>query len=263
MATDTIQKLNEIFLHQFPNKRNGEPKMITPDESRFHNQPDVLDPEFDLKKAKFILCYPDNMERSGLSDRLDKLLWEHYEVFKFINTPRMKSNIDFTVIFPLLDLFDMAWNERNTSLTVRGLTSKTELNRDCVGWLASGVMDIVDKRFEYWELDMGQWWNDTIATRKYLKELSNPQNGTDYAHLDGYYAFNLMERIDWEEGTTFTDKAIFIYRILCELSFADNQDLLLLDAEPTNGTLRKSLSEYVRTKIKSYITWANKRAKRL
>lgn len=122
--------------------------MITPDENRFHNQPDVLDPESDLKKAKFILCCPDKMASSGLSD---KLLWEHCEVFKFINTPRMKSNIDFTVIFPLLDLLDMAWNERNTSLTVRGLTSKTELNRDCVGWLASRVMDIIDKRFEYWE----------------------------------------------------------------------------------------------------------------
>lgn len=256
-----IDNLNEIFLHHFPSKGNYEPKIIAAEESRFHNQRDVLDPEFDIKKMKFILGYPDKLESSALSDKLDKSLWEHYEVFKFINMPHLKSNIDFTVIFPLLDLFDMAWNERNTSLTVRGLTSKTELNRDCVGWLASGMMDIVDKRFEYWELDMGQWWNDTIATRKYLKELSNPQNGTDHAHLDGYYAFHLMEKIDWEEGTTFTDKAIFVYRILCELSFADNQDLLLLDAEQTNGVLRKSLSEYVRTKIKSYQTWNNKRLK--
>ena len=42
-----------------------------------------------------------------------------------------------------------------------------------------------------------------------------------------------------------------------------NQDLLLLDAEPTNGILRKTLSEFVRNKIKSYEKWKNKRTKRL
>ena len=93
--------------------------------------------------------------------------------------------------------------------------------------------------------------------------MSNPQDGTDYDHLDGYYAFNIMERIDWEEGTTLTDKSIFVYRFLCALDLADNQDLLLLDAEPTSGILRKTLSEFVRNKIKSYKTWANKRAKHL
>ncbi len=93
--------------------------------------------------------------------------------------------------------------------------------------------------------------------------MSNPRNGTDYDHLDGYYAFNIMERIDWEEGSTLTDKSIFIYRFLCALNLADSQDLLLLDAEPTNGILRKTLSEFVRNKIKSYQNWESKRAKRL
>lgn len=261
MATDRIQNLNEIFLYHFPNKRNGEPKMITPDESRFHNQPDVLDPEFDLKKAKFILGYPEHLQVNTLSDKLDKLLWEHYYIFRHIDSPELKANTDYTVIFPLLDLFDMAWNERNPSLAIRALTSKTELNGDCVSWLASGVMDVIDKRFEYWEVDMGNWWTDTIATRKRLKEMSNPQNGTDHDHLEEYYAFNLMENIEWEEGTTLTDKAIFIYRTLCALGFADNQDLLLLEAEPTSGVLRKTLSEYIKTKINSYRNWREKTRK--
>ena len=263
MATDTIQKLNEIFLQHFPGKKKGEGDIITYGESRFHNQPQVMTPEFNYYKAKFMLGYPDDLENCGISDRLDKLLWEHYDIFHHITMPRLKANADYTVIFPLLDLFDMAWNERNPSLTIRALTSKTELNRDCVGWLASGVMDVIDKRFKYWEVDMGNWWSDTIETRKRLKEMSNPRNGTDYNHLDGYYAFNIMERIDWEEGTTLTDKSIFIYRFLCVLNLADNQDLLLLDAEPTNGILRKTLSEFVRNRIKSYQNWENKRTKRL
>lgn len=169
--------------------------------------------------------------------------------------------MDYTVIFPLLDLFDMAWNERNPSLAIRALSTKTELNGDCVSWLASGVMDVIDKRFKYWEVDMGNWWTDTIATRNRLKEMSNPQDGTDHDHLEGYYAFNLKENIEWEEGTSLTDKSIFIYRILCALGFADNQDLLLLEAEPTNGVLRKTLSEYVKTKIKSYQNWVKKNGK--
>ena len=110
---------------------------------------------------------------------------------------------------------------------------------------------------------MGNWWSDTIETRKRLKEMSNPRNGTDYNHLDGYYDFNIMERIDCEEGTTLTDKSIFIYRFLCALILADNQDLLLLDAEPTNGILRKTLFKFVRNRIKSYQNWGNKRTKHL
>ncbi len=257
----TIDHINEIFLHHFPSKLNGEPKIITLDESRFHNQADVLSPEFDLKKAKFILGYPEHLQGNKLSDELDKLLWEHYDIFKHIDSPDLKANMDYTVIFPLLDLFDMAWNERNPSLAIRALTSKTELNGDCVSWLASGVMDVIDKRFKYWEVDMGSWWTDTIATRKRLKEMSTPQDGTDQDHLEGYYAFNLMKNIEWEEDTTLTDKSIFIYRILCALGFADKQDLLLLDSDPTSGVLRKTLSEYVRNKIKSYQSWANKRTK--
>ncbi len=81
---------------------------------------------------------------------------------------------------------------------------------------------------------MGNWWIDTITTRKRLKEMSNPQDGTDYDHLEGYYAFNLMENIEGEEGTSLTDKLIFIYRIQCALGIADNQDLLILDSDPTS-----------------------------
>ncbi len=261
MASDILHDLNEIFLHKFPGKQDGEPKIITRDESRFHDQTDVSSLEFDIKKAKFILGYPEHLQGNKLSDKLDKLLWEYYDVFKFINMPHTKVNMDYTVIFPLLDLFDMAWNERNLSLTVRALTSKTELNRHCVGWLASGVMDVIDKRFKYWEVDMGNWWDDTIDTRKRLKEMSNPQDGTDHDHLEGYYAFYLMESIDWEENTTLTDKSIFVYRILYVLGFADNQDLLLLDADSTSGVLRKTLSEYVKTKIKSYRNWREKTRK--
>lgn len=261
MASDILHGLNEIFLHNFPGKSEAMSDTITSGESRFHDQTDVLSPEFDIKKAKFILGYPEHLQGTKLSDKLDKLLWEYYDVFKFINMPHTKVNMDYTVIFPLLDLFDMAWNERNLSLTVRALTSKTELNRHCVGWLASGVMDVIDKRFKYWEVDMGNWWDDTIDTRKRLKEMSNPQDGTDYNHLEGYYAFNLMENIEWEDGTSLTDRSIFIYRILCALGFADNQDLLLLDAEPTSGVLRKTLAEYVKTKIKSYQNWIKKNRK--
>lgn len=108
---------------------------------------------------------------------------------------------------------------------------------------------------------MGNWWTNTIATRKRLKEMSNPQDGTDRDHLEGYYAYNMMEKIEWEEGTTLTDKSIFIYRILCALDFADNQDLLLLESDPTNGVLRKTLSEYLKTKIKSYRNWIEKSIK--
>lgn len=261
MASDILHDLNEIFLHKFPGNRNGDSKIITPDESRFHNQADVLSPEFDLERTKFILGYPEHLKGNTLSDKLDKLLWEHYDIFKHIDSPDLKANMDYTVIFPLLDLFDIAWNERNPTLAIRALTSKTELNGDCVSWLASGVMDVIDKRFKYWEVDMGSWWTDTIATRTRLKEMSNPQDGTDHDHLEGYYAFNLMENIEWEEGTTLTDKSIFIYRILCTLGFADNQDLLLLDSDPTSGVLRKTLSEYVKTKIKSYRNWREKNIK--
>lgn len=260
MASDILHDLNEIFLHNFPGKCDVGAETITSGESRFHNQTQVLTPEFDVDTTKFILGYPDRLESSRLSDRLDKLLWEHYDIFKHIDSPNLKANMDYTAIFPLLDLFDMTWNERNPSLAIRALTSKTELNGDCVSWLASGVMDLIDKRFKYWEVDMGNWWTDTIATRKLLKEMSNPHDGTDYDHLEGYYAFN-MENIEWEEGTTLTDKSIFIYRILCVLGFADNQDLLLLDAEPTNGVLRKTLSEYVKTKTKSYQNWIKKNRK--
>ncbi len=140
MASDILHNLNDIFLHHFPSKLNGEPKIITLDESRFHNQPQVLTPEFDIDTAKFILGYPDRLENSGLSDMLDKLLWEHYDIFRYIDSPNLKANMDYTVIFPLLDLFDIAWNERNPTLAIRALTSKTELNGDCVSWLASGVM---------------------------------------------------------------------------------------------------------------------------
>ena len=44
MATDTIQKLNEIFLQHFPGKKKGEGDIITYGESRFHNQPQVMTP---------------------------------------------------------------------------------------------------------------------------------------------------------------------------------------------------------------------------
>ncbi len=261
MESDILHDLNEIFLHNFPKKSKATSDTITSGESRFHNQPKILTPEFDIKTAKFILGYPDRLRDCEVSDRLDKLLWEHHDVFQHIEIPQLKANMDFTIIFPLLDLFDMAWNERNMSLSIRGLASKTELNRYCVSWLASGVMDVIDKCFNDWEVDMGNWWTDTIATRKRLKEMSNPQDGTDHDHLEGYYAFNLMENIEWEEGTSLTDKSIFIYRILCALGFADNQDLLLLEAEPTNGVLRKTLSEYIKTKIKSYKNWIKKNKK--
>ncbi len=39
MATDTIQKLNDIFLQHFPGKKKGEGDIITYGESIFHNQP--------------------------------------------------------------------------------------------------------------------------------------------------------------------------------------------------------------------------------
>lgn len=261
MAIDTIKNLNEIFLRHFPGKGAGVGKIITSEQSRFQNQPGVLSPEFDIRKAKWIDLYPERMGEGTLSDKLDKLLWDNYDIFKHISEPILKMNEDYTVIFPLLDLFDMSWNERNQTLAIRGLTSKTELNGECVSWLASGVMNTIDKQFEYWELDMGNWWTDTIATRKRLKELSNPLDGTDYEHQPGYYSHHLIEKIDWEEGTIFTDKAIFVYRILCEIGLADKQDLLLLDSEPTNGILRKTLSEFVRAKIKSYQNWIKRLSK--
>ena len=143
----------------------------------------------------------------------------------------------------------------NFNMTLAEIEKKKAISRQA-------VLDAIDKRFDFWELDMGDWWEDTIETRKYLKELSYPQNGTDYDHLDGYYAFNLLEKLDWEEDTKLTDKSIFIYRILCVLDLADNQDLRLLDAEPTNGVLRKTLAEFIRNKVKSYQNWINKKAKR-
>lgn len=262
MANDILNNLNEVFLHHFPGVNNGEKDIIKPDESRFHNQPEVTSPEFDIDSAKMILGYPTDTTGNELSDKLDRLLWEHYDIFKHIIIPHLKMSEDYTVIFPLIDLFDIANNERNTSMAIRGTTSKTELNAECISILASGVLDAIDKRFDFWELDMGDWWEDTIETRKYLKELSYPQDGTDYDHLDGYYAFNFLEKLDWEEDTKLTDKSIFIYRILCVLDLADNQDLRLLDAEPTNGVLRKTLAEFIRNKVKSYQNWINKKAKR-
>lgn len=102
---------------------------------------------------------------------------------------------------------------------------------------------------------MGDWWEDTIETRMCLKGLTYPHDGTDCDHIDGYYAFNLLDKLDWEKDTKLTDKSIFIYRILCVLDLADNQDLRLLDAEPNNGTLRKVLAESIRNKVKSYQNW--------
>lgn len=261
MSSTILNNLNELFLNYFPDNSGAETDIITADKSRFHNQPSALNPEFDIKTAKMILGYPDHLESEKISDRLDKLLWEYYEIFKFISIPPLKVRTDYTVIFPLLDLFDMAWNERNTSLSVRGLTTKTELNGDCVSWLAEEVMDAIDKRFDYWELDMGCWWNDTVATRQYLKELSNAIDVVDEDHLCGYYAYNLLEHIDWDKDTILTDRSIFVYRILCVIGFADDQDLRILDAEPTNGVLRKNLSEFVRNKIKSYLRWVTKNSK--
>lgn len=262
MATNILHNLNEIFLHNFPGGNNGEKYIIKPNESRFHNQPEVTSSEFDIDSAKIILGYPMDIEGNELSDKLDRLLWEHYDIFKHISIPHLKMSEDYTVIFPLIDLFDMVNNERNTSIAIRATTSKTELNAECISILSRGIMDAIDKRFDFWELDMGNWWEDTIETRKYLKELSYTQDGTDYDHIDGYYAFNLLEKLDWAEDTKLTDKSIFIYRILCVLDLADNQDLRLLDAEPTNGILRKTLAEFIRNKVKSYQNWVNKKTKR-
>ena len=50
----TIDNINEIFLHDFPGK-NSEEDIITSGKSRFHNQPQVLTPEFDIYTAKLIL----------------------------------------------------------------------------------------------------------------------------------------------------------------------------------------------------------------
>lgn len=77
------------------------------------------------------------MGEDALSDKLKKMLWDNYDTFKHISDPRLKTNEDYTVIFPLLDLFDMSWNERNQTLAIRGLTSKTELNGECVSYQAS------------------------------------------------------------------------------------------------------------------------------
>ncbi len=63
MASDILHELNEIFLHKFPGKWNGEPRIITRDKSRFHNQPQILTPEFDNDTTKFILGYPDRLYR--------------------------------------------------------------------------------------------------------------------------------------------------------------------------------------------------------
>lgn len=107
MTSDILHNLNEILLHNFPGKSKAVSDTITSGESRFHNQADVLSPEFDLEKAKFILGYPEHLQGNTLSDRLDKLLWEHYDIFKHIDSPDLKANMDYSLIFPLLDLFSM------------------------------------------------------------------------------------------------------------------------------------------------------------
>ena len=79
--------------------------------------------------------------------------------------------------------------------------------------------------------------------------------------MDGYYAFNLLEFIEWDPDTKLTDKYIFIYRILSVLGLVEPQNLVMLDEEPDNGILRREISEYIRTKIKSYENWKVKNCK--
>ena len=71
--------------------KNGKKDIIKPDESRFHSQPEVTSSEFEIDSAKMILGYPSDIKGSELSDRLDKLLWVHYDIFKHIIIPHLKN----------------------------------------------------------------------------------------------------------------------------------------------------------------------------
>ena len=145
-------------------------------------------------------------------------------------------------------------NERTSSLTVRSTISKVELNSESVSALYSGLGKIIVERLKFFEIDLGDWWSDTISARRKLKEIITNQE-SDQNHLDGYYASNLLEYIEWELDTNLTDKYIFIYRILSVLGLAEPQNLVILDEEPDNGILRREISECIRTKIKSYENW--------
>ena len=160
----------------------------------------------------------------------------------------------------MLDLYDLLANERTSSLTVRSTTSKVELNSESVSALYCGLGKIIDERLKFYEINLGDWWNDTISARRTLKEAISKEE-SDESHLDGYFASNLLEFIEWEPDTKLTDKYIFIYRILSVLGLAEPQNLVMLDEEPDNGILRREISEYIRTKIKAYENWKAKNRK--
>ena len=254
-----IAEINELFLNKFPGSTSGNNEdIISHEESRFAKF-DTSNPN-SLKSPKLILGYPGEIPQGRLSKKFDDFLWNHFDIFEFIHIPSLKIGHNFTSIFQLLDLYDLLANERTSSLTARSTTSKVELNSESVSALYSELGKIIDERLKFYEIDLDDWWSNTISARRKLKEVISKEE-SDQSHLDGYYASNLLEYIDWNADTKLTDKYIFIYRILSVLDLAEPQNLVLLDEEPDNGILRREISEYIRTKIKSYENWKVKNCK--
>ena len=256
---NVITEINELFLNKFPRLTSGNNEDIISHEESLFAKFDPTNPD-SLKSPKLILGYPEEIPQGRLSKKFDDLLWNHFDIFEFIHIPLLKVGQNFTSIFQLLDLYDLIANERTSSLTVRSTTSKVELNSESITVLYGGLSKIIDEKLKFYEIDLGDWWSDTISARRKLKEIISKEE-SDQSHLDGYYSSNLLDYIEWELNTKLTDKYIFIYRILSVLGLAEPQNLVMLDEEPENGLLRREISEYIRTKIKAYENWKAKNCK--
>lgn len=203
---NVIAEINELFLNKFPGSTSGNNEDIISHEESLFSKFDTSNPN-SLKSPKLILGYPEEIPQGRLSKKLDDLLWKHFDIFEFNHIPLLKVSQNFTSIFQLLDLYDLMANERTSSLTVRSTTSKVELNSESVSALYSRLGKIIDERLKLYEIDLGDCWSDTISARRKLKEVISKEE-SDQNHLDGYYASNLLENIEWEPDTKLTDKAL-------------------------------------------------------
>lgn len=189
-----IAEINELFLNKFPGSTSGNNEdIISHEESRFAKF-DTSNPN-SLMSPKLVLGYPGEIPQGKLSKNFDNLLWNRFDIFEFIHIPSLKVGQNFTSIFQLLDQYDLLANERTSSLTVRSATSKVELNSESISVLYGGLGKIIDERLKFYEIDLEDWWSNTISARRKLKEVISKEE-SDQNHLDGNYAFNLLEYIE-------------------------------------------------------------------
>lgn len=288
-------KINHLFLNHLP--QTNTPTTISPEDTRVRIKPETEN-KFDKAIANLLNPASEEsgnfaeviagwqLERSQIPFGYDEMLASTTFVSKVMDDlvadyPEFFTGFDFGYYgsyeqsyqeaMAMLDFFASfgdEYDEGESPITIKWGQRKVTLPTSLGRLIFSSVV----KGFDKWLMDNNilinpNWLSNPFLAKRELKEYVKQTFPVDDLHLRGYVADWLDKHIPHMEEISKVDRAEFTFRFLAifgydEERFVDSLDLEIKhDGRGSSGyhSIRREMSEKIKTLINSYNNWKSKR----